>query len=241
MTRASRDECLTDQPPRQLFMTLRDIALWVRSARVDAYVARLRNEHGSARAFDLLYGQMEDPWAAGVARYRYQRRKYDILLSFVPRRRYRRVLDLACGIGEMTRRLAPHVDEILGLDISDLAVEQARLRSASLPNVLYKRGDVLALDQSFDGRFDLVVLADTLYYLSPLDDAVLKRVRESVAGLLAPGGILLLADHFFSGFDRDSRTSRRIQDAFRWAACLRLQVEYRRPFYLASVLERDHD
>jgi predicted TPR repeat methyltransferase len=239
MTGASRDKCLTDRPPRQLFMTLRDIALWVRSARVDAYVARLRNEHGSARAFDLLYGQMEDPWAAGVARYRYQRRKYDILLSLVPRRRYRRVLDLGCGIGEMTRRLAPHVDEILGLDISDLAVEQARRRSANLPNVLYKRGDVLALDQTIDGQFDLVVLADTLYYLSPLDDAVLKRVRESVAGLLEPGGILLLADHFFSGFDRDSRTSRRIHDAFRWAAGLRLQFEHRRPFYLASLLERE--
>ncbi len=239
MTGASRDKCLTDRPPRQLFMTLRDIALWVRSARVDAYVARLRNEHGSARAFDLLYGQMEDPWAAGVARYRYQRRKYDILLSLVPRRRYRRVLDLGCGIGEMTRRLAPHVDEILGLDISDLAVEQARRRSANLPNVLYKQGDVLALDQSIDGQFDLVVLADTLYYLSPLDDAVLKRVRENVAGLLAPGGILLLADHFFSGFDRDSRTSRRIHDSFRWAAGLRLQIEHRRPFYLASLLERE--
>jgi predicted TPR repeat methyltransferase len=220
-------------------MTLRDIALWARSARVDAYVARLRNEHGSARAFDLLYGQMEDPWAAGVARYRYQRRKYDSLLSFVPRRRYRRVLDLGCGIGEMTRRLAPHVDEILGLDISDLAVEQARRRSANLPNAFYKQGDVLALDQSIDGQFDLVVLADTLYYLSPLDDAVLKRVRESVAALLAPGGILLLADHFFSGFDRDSRTSRRIHDSFRWAAPLRLQVEHRRPFYLASLLERE--
>lgn len=239
MTRASRYECLTDRLPRQLFMTLRDIALWARSARVDAYVARLRNEHGSARAFDLLYGQMEDPWAAGVARYRYQRRKYDSLLSFVPRRRYRRVLDLGCGIGEMTRRLAPHVDEILGLDISDLAVEQARRRSANLPNAFYKQGDVLALDQSIDGQFDLVVLADTLYYLSPLDDAVLKRVRESVAALLAPGGILLLADHFFSGFDRDSRTSRRIHDSFRWAAPLRLQVEHRRPFYLASLLERE--
>src|SRR5260370_42356595 len=118
MTRTSRDECLTDRPPRQLFMTLRDITLWVRSARVDAYVARLRNEHGNARAFDLLYGQMEDPWAAGVPRYRYQRRKYDILLSFVPRRRYRRGLDLGCGIGEMTRRPGPPVGEYLGLDIS---------------------------------------------------------------------------------------------------------------------------
>jgi SAM-dependent methyltransferase len=98
---------------------------------------------------------------------------------------------------------------------------------------------VLALDQSIDGQFDLVVLADTLYYLSPLDDAVLKRVRENVAGLLAPGGILLLADHFFSGFDRDSRTSRRIHDSFRWAAELRLHVEHRRLFYLASVLERE--
>jgi predicted TPR repeat methyltransferase len=238
MRPASKEGPLGERPIRQFFMNLRDIAFWVRSARADAYLALLRDKHGTARAFDLLYDRVEDPWGTGVAHYRYQRRKYDVLLSFLPKRHYRRALDLGCGRGEMTRRLAPQVDEVLGLDLSNPALEQARRLSANLPNVCYGQADVIALDSSLDGEFDLVVLADTLYYVSPLDDAVLKDLRESVVRLLAPGGTLLLANHFFSGFDQDSRTSRRIHDSFRWAPGLRLEAEHRRPFYLASLFER---
>jgi hypothetical protein len=44
-------------------MILRDVAFWARSARADAHLGRLRDEHGTARAFDLLYEKLEDPWA----------------------------------------------------------------------------------------------------------------------------------------------------------------------------------
>jgi hypothetical protein len=42
-----------------------------------------------------------------------------------------------------------------------------------------------------------VLLADTLYYLSPLDDATLERMALRVADLLAPGGVCVLVNHYF--------------------------------------------
>ena len=224
-------------PRQQMFMTLRDIGFWVRSARADARLAHLRRQFGS-RAFDPLYDQIEDPWGACVECYRYQRRKYDILLSLLPARHYANVVDLGCGRGEMTRRLAPYVGEVLGLDLSSSAVEQARRLSSGLPNIRYEWADVLALDPALDGQFDLVVLADTLYYLSPLNDALLKRVCERMAKLLAPAGVLLLVNHFFFGWDPDSRTSRTIHDVLRWWPRLHLHAEHQRPFYLTSILEK---
>jgi hypothetical protein len=57
-----------------------------------------------------------------------------------------------------------------------------------------------------------VLLADTLYYLSPLDDATLERMALRVADLLAPGGVCVLVNHYFFAVDPD-RASR---DASIW-------------------------
>lgn len=229
---------LTRPPKPQFFMNLRDLAFWIRSARADARLARLRGEHENTRAFDLLYGEEIDPWGAEVPSYRYQRRKYDLLVSMIPRRPYRRALDLGCGRGEIARRLSPYVEQILGVDISSSAVQQALQLSKAMSNVEYRQADVLSIHEAAQGQFDLIIMTDTLYYLSPLDDAVLKRVQESLEALLAPGGILLLVNHFFFGFDPDSRVTRRIHNSFRQTAGLKLRTEYRRPFYLVSLFER---
>jgi SAM-dependent methyltransferase len=218
-------------------MSLRDISLWVRSARTDARLSRLRCEHGAERAFDLLYEQLEDPWACNVPHFRYQRLKYDALLSLIPPRQFRSALDLGCGLGVLTRDLASRADQVLGLDLSRLAVEQARQLSKNSLNVGFEQADVLAIDPSMDGRFDLIVFADTLYYISPLSDEVLKRIRRRVANLLVPGGVLLLAHHYFCDLDPGSRLSRVIHNAFRWAPELTLLQEYRKPFYPVSLLE----
>lgn len=218
-------------------MSLRDISLWVRSARTDARLSRLRREHGAARAFELLYEQLQDPWACNVPHFRYQRLKYDTLLSLIPVRPYRSALDLGCGLGVLTRDLAPRAEEVLGVDLSRLAVEQARRLSMDCPNVRFEQANVLSLDPGMDGRFDLIVLADTLNYVSPLSDDALKGIRRRVAGLLMPGGVLLLTHHYFCDLDPGSRMSRVIHNAFRWAPELKLIREYRKPFYLVSLLE----
>jgi len=221
-----------------LFMSPRDIGLFLRSARTDASLAALRANLGNVGAFDAIY-QGGDPWASADPRYLYQRRKYDVIASLLPRRRFASALDLGCGTGLLTRRLAPHSDAVLGIDISAAAVAQATAAHADVANLRFVQGDICRLPESLDGGFDLMVLVDSLYYLPPpLDDAVLKAIALRLARLLRPGGTCLLANHFFAGMDADSRLSRRIHQTFARSAELTLVAETWRPFYLVSILER---
>ena len=219
-----------------LFMAPRDIGLFLRSAHTDADVQRLLPTLGQAATFDAVYAA-RDPWASADPRYTYQRRKYDVLSGLLPDRRYANALDLGCGLGDLARLLAGRSDSVLGLDISQQAADQATSRHRAARNLRFAQGDLLDLAPSYDGAFDLVVVTDTLYYLPrPIEDATLKRLALRLARLLQPGGILLLANHFFFAADRDSRLSRRIHRAFAWSPGLRVVSEYRRPFYLASLL-----
>jgi predicted TPR repeat methyltransferase len=223
--------------PRTFFMTVRDIAFWLRSARADATLGRLQSERGLEQAFDELYATSPDPFGAALPQYRYQRQKYQRMLAMLPGRRYGDVLDIGCGLGVLTRQLAPFGEKILGLDISNTAVTEARERSAGFTNLEFAQDDVMAFDPG-RRQFDLVVLADTLYYLAPLSDDRLKTIAGKMHDLLAPGGILLLVNHFFFTVDPASRMTREIHNAFRWSSGLNQVAEHKYAFFLASLLER---
>ena len=231
-----RRASLRDRLAAWCFIAPRDIGLFLRSARTDGAIARNRLLNGDQAAFEAAYAG-GDPWASGDSRYRYQRRKYDVIASLLPNRRFGRVLDLGTGLGLLARRMAERSDSVLGLDISRGAVAAAQARHGGVPNLAFEHGDVQDLPASLDGGFDLVVVADMLYYLPrPITDAVLKATALRIAALLKPGGVCLLANHYFFSADADSRLSRRIHDAFAWSPGFEVASEHRRPFYLVSVL-----
>lgn len=228
-------------PSRLRFMSIRDIGLFLRSARTDQAVRTLQAEIGSRGAFESVYGRLDDPWASDDRRYRYQRLKYAGIIAALPSgRRYGRTLDLGCGLGLLSRALAARSDEVLGLDIAQEAVDRARRRGTDVANLHFERADFMDLPSSLDGRFDLVALADTLYYLpSPITDDALKTAAARIGRLLAPGGLCLLANHYVIAADPDSRLTRRIHLAFTWSAGLRAVTRRRRPFYLVDLLEKE--
>jgi SAM-dependent methyltransferase len=222
-------------------MLPRDIGLFVKSARTDARIARMRREAGSRAAFEAAYRESDDPWASASPQYRYQGLKYDRLVALLPGKRFQHALDLGCGLGLLSQKLALRAERVLGIDIAPAAIEHARRRGAAVDNLAFEPGDILNLSSSLDGKFDLVVVADVLYYLSPLDEAVLRSVVRRIADLLTPGGTCLLANHFFFAADPDSRVSRKIHRAF--SDCPRFAVtsEHRRAFFLATLFsERAH-
>jgi SAM-dependent methyltransferase len=143
-------------------------------------------------------------------------------------------------LGNLTRRLRNHADQVLGIDVSHVAIAQATRETTEHSHLEFKQGDALNLSRDLDNDFDLVVIADTLYYLSPLSDEVLQTVRERVVRLLVPGGILLLVNHFTLNVDPGSRWSPKIHRVFRSAPDLTAIHESRRPFYLASVFEKSY-
>jgi SAM-dependent methyltransferase len=218
-------------------MSPRDIGLFLRSARTDSQIAKVRATHGARAAFEAAYSESGDPWASADPRYFYQRWKYEGLMAMLPLgRRFARALDLGSGVGALSLALTAVSDNVLGLDIAQSAVDEATRRAAGRPGLRFAQGDVCALDTDLDGGFDLVVVADTLYYLDDVNDRSLNSVAARIGRLLAPGGLCLVANHYFYAGDQDSRLSRRIHDAFAGSPGLCVVATRRRPFYLTSLL-----
>ena len=101
-------------------------------------------------------------------------------------RRWTRALELGCSVGVLSELLARHCDELVAVDISSEAVERARERLASAPNVTVERRTIP--DEMPAGQFDLIVAADVMGYWNPeLLLTALRRLEDA----LAPGGTLL--------------------------------------------------
>ena len=100
--------------------------------------------------------------------------------------RGQRVLSLGCGDGSIERLLAPHVGSVLGVDISPVAIEQARARSTKFPNLAFKTGEGWA-----DGPYDAVAAFAFLHHLD--DDAIRATLRAARAAL-RPGGVFYSSD-----------------------------------------------
>jgi len=84
-----------------------------------------------------------------------------MLLSVLPRKRYKKALDIGCGNGFVTTRLP--CDEILGIDISANAIEHAKKRSEG-QNIRYLQASVFDLPELLIGQtFDLVIISGLLY------------------------------------------------------------------------------
>ncbi len=215
----------------------RDIALFLQSARADAAIARLRPSLGQAGALEAVYAGNADPWASASPRYRYQRRKYEVLASLLPAgQRFAAALDIGCGLGLLSRHLAARADQVLGIDIAPSAIARAAAACADLPNCRFECHDLQALPASMEARFDLITVADVLYYVSPLETPLLKTLVDRIARLLAPGGLCLVANHYFFRADGESRRSRRIHDAFAWSPRLQPVADHRHAFFISSLL-----
>ena len=236
---------LAPRPPRRRsswrFMMPWDIGLFLGSARTDARLAEMIAA-GAPRstALDRLYAEAPqcDPWRSASPNYFYQRNKYDNLIGLLPSaRRFHRSLDIGCGTGLLTERLHAISRDVVGIDLSATAVRLARERFKGRANSHFRQADLLDLDATFEGAFDLVVVADVIYYLPPaaLTNEGLTHLASRLARLLRPDGVLLVANHYASRIEPSSRVSRRIHEAFRSSHVLDLTIERWRPFWLAGL------
>ncbi|WP_457104166.1 SAM-dependent methyltransferase [Methylobacterium sp. P5_C11] len=135
--------------------------------------------------FAGIYASDSDPWRFATSPY--ERDKYAATLAALPRPRYRSAFEPACSIGVFTRALSERCDRLLAADLVAAAVQAARSRCADRPNVEIRQGAVPA--DWPEGRFDLIVLSEFLYFLAPADLAELVR-RAGQA--IEPGGDIVL-------------------------------------------------
>jgi demethylmenaquinone methyltransferase/2-methoxy-6-polyprenyl-1,4-benzoquinol methylase len=98
-----------------------------------------------------------------------------------------RVLDLACGTGDIAFEAVPHARSAVGLDVTHRMIELAARRAGGR-RVRFVTGDMAALPLR-DGAFDVVTTGYGLRNVPDLDQA-LREIHR----VLAPGGRVLSLD-----------------------------------------------
>ena len=102
------------------------------------------------------------------------------LIEFVAALGGRRTLDLGCGDGRLTEHLV--ASEVVGADVSTVALDRARVRLPGIELVELAVGEVLPFE---DSGFELVLCAETLEHVQDVQ-WLLSEVRR----VLAPRGRL---------------------------------------------------
>jgi SAM-dependent methyltransferase len=100
------------------------------------------------------------------------------------------VLDSGCGTGAFAFAIAPHVAEVVGVDVGSEYLEAAR--ASAPPNVRFVEGDATALPFGF-GHFDIVASHRVLHHVRRPELAVSELARVTRLG-----GRVLVADQLGS-------------------------------------------
>jgi SAM-dependent methyltransferase len=96
------------------------------------------------------------------------------------------VVEIGCGVGRLTRAIAPEVGRVIALDISDRMLAIAR--QADLPNAEFRAADGFALPGIADRSVDLV-LAYCVFQHLPSYDALRSYVLE-MNRIAKPGSLM---------------------------------------------------
>ncbi|MBS0630938.1 MAG: class I SAM-dependent methyltransferase [Verrucomicrobia bacterium] len=98
-----------------------------------------------------------------------------------------RLLEIGCGEALLQQRLASgDFSRFVGVDISAVAIERARVITANDPRVTYLTADMRELELA--EKFDAVIFTESIYYV-PDPAAVLRRY----ARLLDPDGVFVVS------------------------------------------------
>ena len=134
-----------------------------------------------------------------------------------------RVLDLGCGSGWATRLLARLVSDgpegfgqVVGLDVSDEMIRQARGASKDFENILYVWGSAQQIPWE-ENFFDKVLSVESFYYYPDQDRALAELFR-----VLAPRGRMFILINLY----KDNPYSLQWVDKLKVPVHVRSMAEY---------------
>jgi len=140
-----------------------------------------------------------------------------------------RVLDLGCGSGWATRLLArlvaegpPGFGQVVGIDISDEMIRQARTLSKDFENVLYAWGSAQQIPWE-ENFFDKVLSVESFYYYADQDRALNELFR-----VMAPRGQMFILINLY----KDNPYS------LQWVDKLKVPVHVRSAAEYAELLKK---
>jgi arsenite methyltransferase len=134
-----------------------------------------------------------------------------------------RVLDLGCGSGWATRLLARLVGEgpegfgqVVGVDVSDQMIRQARAASKDFENILYVWGSATQIPWE-ENFFDKVLSVESFYYYPDQDRALAELFR-----VMAPRGRMFILINLY----KDNPYSLQWVDKLKVPVHVRSEAEY---------------
>jgi SAM-dependent methyltransferase len=153
----------------------------------------------SAEFFEQKYRENPDPW--NFSRSDYEQSRYHSILAALGERRYERVFEPGCSVGELTWQLAERCGHVDAMDISAIAIDLAKRRCCKFSNVAFHVGDLPHHIPC--GEFDLIVFSEIGYYfeeasLRALGNTLVRQIRTS-GTLLAAHWLGTSKDHLLSG------------------------------------------
>lgn len=144
----------------------------------DRSIDRVTTEAVPAAHFEALFERSSDPW--GYDSVAYEADRFRRTVAALGDRRFGHALELGCANGALTARIAPHCDAIVATDVSRAALAAARKRLVDNPHVEFRHGSLPA--DLPDGRFDLILVSDMLYYLGLAGVAQMMAMLPARAG-----------------------------------------------------------
>ncbi len=127
---------------------------------------------------------------SGYARRRLTDAETAVLAELRPALEGKRVLELGCGAGALTRELLTMTDAVVGLDISPAMVEFCR---SEFPTGDFRVGDLGDLSAHADGSFDGLVAGANVLDVATHDER--PRVLAELRRVLVDGGVLYFSTH----------------------------------------------
>ncbi|MDE5465700.1 nodulation methyltransferase NodS [Bradyrhizobium sp. CSS354] len=107
-------------------------------------------------------------------------------------------LEVGCAAGAFTEKLAPHCKRLTVIDVMPRAIGRAVQRTKRWSHISWAASDILQFSTA--ELFDLIVVAEVLYYLE--DMTQMRIAIGKMVKMLAPGG------HLIFGSARDATCKR---------------------------------
>ncbi|MBW4561185.1 MAG: class I SAM-dependent methyltransferase [Mojavia pulchra JT2-VF2] len=130
-----------------------------------------------------IFYQQDDPW-------QYEntpddKKRKEIILSEIPNKDYKNVLDIGCGHGFITRDLPGK--NILGVDISSNAIIQAKKHETT--NLKFIQSSIFDIPKKTSVKFDLIIITGVLYpqYIGSSHNLIYLIIDQ----LIVDNGILI--------------------------------------------------
>jgi SAM-dependent methyltransferase len=137
-------------------------------------------------------GMARSMWPSNTFNALWDERQRELLVRALGDLRGRRVVDVGCGTGRMTRFLAMNGAHVVGCDFSPATVEAARIESDGA--IRFEIGDVVqGLDHLGVRAFDDAIVLGCLS-VACRDAGSLERALTNVARLVRRGGRVLLLE-----------------------------------------------